>query len=304
VATELLRYIGLIDAAGQRHFTPVHLQQPALVAINDYSALPDAIFQIGGLPSQTIRHFIVQHNYRLVPLPFGSSFNLEKFREDSSAAVASVSQLTVDRAFVEEFVIPAYSYSVLPPVPAEDTRTIASRLLLVGGEQVATTTVHRLLDVLLSPEVSDLVRPSLSVELLDSNFQFTRHAGTAEYVESLQPIDVDGAFTNYGRLVEVWGMIIAGYVFVAGALKKWQQRKKEKAFKSVGDFLQEVIAIEAEATRERTHEERIALDQRLTDIKREAIEMHLDERLEDADSLPSLLTTVADTRTRIWAPRS
>lgn len=31
--------------------------------------------------------------------------------------------------------------------------------------------------------------------------------------------------------------------------------------------------------------------------------MHLDERLEDAESLPSLLVTLADTRTRIWGPR-
>jgi TRAP-type uncharacterized transport system substrate-binding protein len=304
VASELLRFIGLIDSAGARQFSPVYLQQPELVALKDPNTLPDAIFQIGGLPSQTVRHFIINHNYRLVPLPFGSSFNLEKFRQDNSSAVPSAAQIVVDRAFIEEFVIPAFSYSVLPPVPAEDVRTIGSRLLLVGGAHVDTQTVRKLLDVVLSPEISELVRPSLKVELLSSAYQFTRHPGTVEYLDSLEPIDVDSAFTNYGRLVEVWGIIIAAYVFVAGGLKKWQQRRQNALQKSVSDFLQEVMAVESEVTPSATHAERVALDQRLTDLKKFAIELHLDERLEDAENLPSLLVTLADTRTRIWGPKS
>lgn len=301
IASELLRFIGLIDGAGTRHFLPVFLEQPDLVAITDLAALPDAIFQIGGLPSETVRHFIVNHNYKLVPLPFGSSFNLEKFRAGNTAGAADEAGIGVDRAFVEEFVIPAYSYSVLPPVPPVDARTIASRLLLVGGRNVDAPTVHKLIEVLLSPEIGDLVRPSFSVELLDTAYQFARHPGTEQYLESLKPIDVEGAFTNYGHLVEVWGIVIAAYVFIAGGLKKWKQKRMAE-FKSVGDFLQEVMAVEAEATGARTRDERTALDQRLTDIKRAAIAMHLEERLEDAASLPSLLVTLADTRTRIWGP--
>lgn len=300
VSSELLRFIGLIDASGTPQFTPVYLQQTDLLAISDYNALPDAIFQIGALPSQTVRHFIANHDYKLVALPFGSSFNLEKFRGEAAGSRVDERQLRVDRAFIEDFVIPAYSYRVLPPVPQEDTRTIASRLLLVGGTHVDAITVRKLLDLLLSPEISDLVRPALNLSLLESNFQFTRHPGTVDYLESLKPIDVEGAFTNWGRAVEVWGLIIAGYVTVAGFLKRWQQKQKNAAFKSVSDFLQEVMDVEAEATADCGLDQRTALDQRLTEIKKAAIEMHLDERLEDADSLPSLLVTLADTRTRIW----
>jgi TRAP-type uncharacterized transport system substrate-binding protein len=302
VASELMQFIGLIDGAGTRHYSPMYLQQPELVAITDRASLPDAIFQIGGLPSQTIRHFIVKHDYRLVALPFGSSFNLEKFRQDANGDLGQT-PLEVDRAFVEEFVIPAYSYSVLPPVPPDDTRTIASRLLMVGGNDLDAYTVRKLIDLVLSPEIADLVRPTLKVGLLDEAFQFTRHPATDEYVASLKPIDVEGAFTNWGRLVEVWGLVIAAYVTVVGGLKRWKQKRMAE-FKSVSDFLLEVIAVESAATASCTAAERTALDQRLTDIKRSAIEMHLDERLEDAESLPSLLVTLADTRTRIWGPVS
>jgi len=299
VASELLRFIGLIDSAGTRHYSPVHLQQPDLVAIKDDEKLPDAIFQIGGLPSQTVRHFIVNHNYRLVPLPFGSSFSLEKFRQEDRGHDADQASLEVDRAFVEEFVIPAYSYSVLPAVPPEDARTIAARLLLVGSKTVDHAAVHKLIDLTLSPEVSDLVRPPLKIELLDEAFQFARHPGTDRYVESLKPLDVDGAFTNWGRLVEVWGLVIAAYVMVAGGLKKWKQRRMAEC-KSVSDFLRDVLEVEAAITAATAAADRRMLDQRLSDIKRKALEMHLDERLEDAESLPSLLVTLADTRTRIW----
>jgi TRAP-type uncharacterized transport system substrate-binding protein len=303
VATELMRFIGLVDGTGTRHYSPVHMQQPELVALKDYASMPDAIFQIGGLPSQTSRHFIVNHNYRLVELPFGSSFNLEKFRQDDKAIDPSETRLKVDRAFIEEFVIPAYSYSVLPPVPPEDVRTIASRLLLVGSRNVSAPTVHKLIELAFSPEIADLVRPTLKPELLDTAFQFARHPGTDHYLASLQPIDVDSAFTNYGRVVEVWGIIIAVYVTAASGLKKWKQKRMAE-FKSVSDFLREVMDVENEITAATVVSERLALDQRLSDIKRKAIEMHLDERLEDAESLPSLLVTLADTRTRIWGPVS
>jgi TRAP-type uncharacterized transport system substrate-binding protein len=303
VASELLRFIGLIDSSGVRHYAPMHLQQPELVGIKDYKALPDAIFQIGGLPSQTVRHFIVNHNYRLVPLPFGPSFSLEKFRQDDSGIDPDESSLKVDRAFIEEFVIPAYSYSVLPPVPPEDARTIASRLLLVGNSSLSDLTVRKLIDLMLSPEISDLVRPAMNVALLDTAFQFARHSGTDRYLESLKPIDVEGAFTNYGHVVEVWGLVIAAYVTIAGGLKKWKQRRIAE-FKSVSDFLQEVMDVEGEITAATVVAERLVLDQRLSDIKRSAIAMHLDERLEDAESLPSLLVSLADTRTRIWGPVS
>lgn len=301
VASELLRFIGLIDGRGTRHYSPVHLEQPALVAITDLESLPDAIFQIGGLPSPTVRHFIVEHDYRLVPLPFGSSFSLEKFRQDASSGGDATTSLEVDRAFVEEFVIPAFSYSVLPPVPAEDTRTVASRLLLVGRENLSDVTVRKLIDLILSPEIGDLVRPALKVELLDEAFQFARHPGTERYVASLQPLDVDGVFTNWGRLVEVWGIVIAAYVMIAGGLKRWKKRRMAE-FKSVGDFLQDVMAVESRITTATVAADRLALDQQLSDIKQSAIEMHLDERLEDAEHLPSLLVTLADTRTRIWRP--
>jgi TRAP-type uncharacterized transport system substrate-binding protein len=302
VATELLRFIGLIDASGQPRYRPVYMQQSELVAAVDPAALPEVIFQIGGLPSETIRRLITTHNYRLVALPFGEAFNLSTFRAADAPPEQTLDR-SIDRALVEEFVIPAFTYSVLPAVPPVDVRTIATRLMLVGGAKVDVTTVKRMIGLLMSPDISDLARPPLSVDLLRRGFQFPRHPGVNQYLDSLTPIDVESAFVAYSRVVEVWGLIIAAYFAAAKGLKSWRLRNSVTR-KSVGDFMLEVLAIEGAVTRESSRDDRNLLDQQLTALKDAAVRRHLDETLDDSETLPSLLTAVADARARLWGTAS
>jgi TRAP-type uncharacterized transport system substrate-binding protein len=304
LATELLRFIGLADpVTAAPYYTPVSLSQASLTSIKDRSELPDAIFQIVGVPSPGVRSVVAAHNYRLVPLPFGESFNLDKFRESETPDYYKQANLRLNKAFVEESIIPQFTYSVLPAVPPADTRTLAMRLMLVGSGSLDDRVVHRLLDLVFSPEISSLAIPSLTVDLLNSSFEFERHHGTNEYVRSLKPTDYEAALSNYVGMIEVWGSIIALYVAAAQGLKMLRHRQ-DRERKAVGDFLAEVLAVEAQATVACSADERARLDQRLTDIKRESIELHLADRLEGADELPSLLVTLADARTRIWGPAS
>jgi TRAP-type uncharacterized transport system substrate-binding protein len=301
LATELLRFIGLTDqATGKPQYQPVYISQSQLMDRRNGPVLPDAIFQIVGVPSPAIRDLIADDNYRLVPLPFGQSFNLDKFREADAPDPVHTGNLRLDKTYVEEFVIPAFVYGVLPPVPPNDTRTIATRLLLLGSDRVSNQVVSRVLDLILSPEISSLTKPALTVDVLNSSFQFERHPGTDRYVSSLKPFDVEGALEGYARIVEIWGLITMLYLAAGKALKAWRERKTRALRKTVGDFLSQVIAVEAEVKASCTDDERIALDQRLSDIKKTSIELHLEGRLEDAEEFPSLLVTLADTRTRIW----
>lgn len=299
LASELLRFMGLADQAGRPLYRPIFIPQLKLTSTSEPLDLPDAIFQIAGVPSGTLRHHIVTNNYRLVPLPFGESFNLDKFREETPDVFDHPS-LRLNKSFVEEATIPAFVYSVLPPVPPAAIRTISTRLLMIGSDQMGSDVVRNIVDLILSPEVSTFATPALTVDLLKTSFQFERHPGTDAYLRALEPVDVDGAFVAYGRGVEIWGLLITLYIGAAKGLKVWRQRKAKDVRKSVGDFMLEVLAVEADAGASCSDAERVSLDQRLTDIKKSAIELHLSDLLEDADVLPSLLTTVADTRTRIW----
>jgi hypothetical protein len=278
----------------------VYIPQSALTDRQHASALPDAVFQIGGVPSPSIRHLITDSNYRLVPLPFGGSFSLAKFRDSEIPETFASATLRLNKSFVEEFIVPAYIYSVLPSVPAADTRTIAMRLILVGSRRLDDQLVRRLLELILSPEISSLAKPALTVDLLNSSYQFERHPGTDDYLSSLKPLDIEGAFSAYSRIAEVWGLIIALYIGAAKGLKSWRARRARLPRHSVGDFLGEVLAVEAATHASCTNAERIALDQKLSDIKKIAIELHLDGRLEGSEDLPSLLATLSDARARIW----
>jgi TRAP-type uncharacterized transport system substrate-binding protein len=299
LASELLRFIGLADPkTGQPQYRPVYFTDAQLM--DRQSDAPDAIFQIGGLPSPSIRNLITERNYRLVPLPFGGSFNLGKFRESELPEVLSDSNLRLNKSFVEESVIPAFVYSVLPAVPPTDTRTLATRLMLVGSKNLSNDVVRRVLEVVLSPEISTLVKPALTVELLNSSFQYERHPGTDSYLNSLKPFNVGGAFETYTRLVEIWGLLAACYVVGARGLKAWRARRRHLPTMSVGEFLGQVLTIEAAVHSGCTNAERIAFDEKLSEIKKASIELHLDGRLDDAESLPSLLVTLSDARTKIW----
>lgn len=304
LARELLEFIGLADpATGAPAYHPVHILQFQYAELKDASQFPDAIFQIGGIPSPSIRSLIAARNYRLVALPFGGAFNLDKFREADAPQRHAGATLKLDRQYVEEFIIPEFTYSVLPAVPPTDTRTIASRLILVGGEHLDSHVVHRILDLVLSPEIASLARPELSVDLLSSSFQFERHAGTDAYLASRQPVDVESVFVTYGRLAEVWGIIITLYIFAAKGLKRWRERDIPQNA-AVSDFIKQVLEVESAAGASCSAQERTTLDQRLSDIKKTSIELHLDGRLDNAEELPSLLVMLADTRTRIRGPVS
>ena len=302
LATELLRFMGLTDpATGAPLYRPVHIPQSELMTRKDIAALPDAIFQIGGVPSATIAALVTRYNYRLVALPFGGAFNLSKFRESESPQPAQGARLGLNKTFVEEAVIPAYVYGVLPPVPAADTRTVAARLMLLGGEHLKKDVVKRMLALVLSPDVSHLVEPQLTVKLLESEYEFPRHPGADAYLASLKPLTIDSAVSNYQRMAEIWGIVVAAWLALSSGWKWWKDRQDRTIRHSVGEFMGQVLEVEASLNKPLAAEDRQGLDLRLTEIKKQAIELHLEGRLDGADALHSLLVALADTRAHLRA---
>lgn len=300
LSTELLRFIGLTDpTTGLPQYRAVNIPQSQLLRTSD-AVLPDAIFQLGGVPSATIGDLVTRHNYRLVALPFGGAFNLSKFRVSATPRPTDGARLGLNKTFVEQAVIPAFVYDVLPPVPAADTRTIAARLILVGGEHMKNDVVQRVLGLVMSPDISHIVEPKLTVELLDSEFQFQRHPGTDAYLASLKPFSVDDTVSGYQRLAEIWGILAAIYVTAANAWRWLRERRERRSKHSVGEFLGRILEVENEANDAASDDARKALDRRLGDIKKEAVDLHLDGRLEDDENLQSLLVMLADARTHIW----
>src|SRR6185295_9471646 len=97
-----------------------------------------------------------------------------------------------------------------------------------------------------------------------------RHPGTDRYLDSLKPLNVEGALDTYTHMGEIWGIIVAGYLASAKGLKMLKERRANLQQFSVGDFLNETLAVEAEAVASCSADDRVRLDQRLSDIKKRA----------------------------------
>jgi len=111
-------------------------------------------FQIGGIPSVTLRKVVADHNYRLLPLPFSESFSL-----DHAGERAVSGSLQLNRGFRggdRDSCLHLWSSAARAPPPG--TRTIATRLLIVGNQGVDNRTVRKVLELIFSPEISGLAK--------------------------------------------------------------------------------------------------------------------------------------------------
>src|SRR4029079_5291924 len=92
--------------------------------------MPDGIFAVTALPWKELGDALVkQYGYRLMPLPFGEAMSLRN-------------------RTLRDMVIPAFSYSVEPPVPDAPLHTVSARLLLIANRQVPAAAIERLLQIM------------------------------------------------------------------------------------------------------------------------------------------------------------
>ena len=102
------------------------------------------MFTVSGLPSPVARSLVTRMDFRLVPLRFGEAFALDAMRATDSISGDYPAEIhRIDRLHVHNTTIPAYTYELTPPVPAEPTVTFGTRLLLVANEKVETQAITR-----------------------------------------------------------------------------------------------------------------------------------------------------------------
>ena len=139
LATSVLALAGLHETypADVRGYTARHTEPAeiaALLASGRHSDLPDAVFYLGSTPSKIALQYIRDADYRLVAIPFADAFRLSAIITEGAQ---QASDEEVERLDTQDVVIPAYTYQVEPPVPAEPTHTLGVPLLLVANEAVA-----------------------------------------------------------------------------------------------------------------------------------------------------------------------
>jgi hypothetical protein len=79
---------------------------------------------------------VTKHGYRLIPLPFAEALALESLERppEDNQQPAKKGEIVLER--IQTTLIPAFTYSIEPPVPDKPLATLGTRLLLVAHKHV------------------------------------------------------------------------------------------------------------------------------------------------------------------------
>lgn len=290
LAREVLDFVGL----RRGDFTESTKGYEQLVAATDRGTLPDAVFMVSLLPSPVAKHLVSEHRYRLVPLPFASAFALGAMAKSDPPPV----RRGVERSAVYDASVPAYTYGVDPPVPADEVRTLGTRLLLVANKDVDADAIGRLLDAVFTTRFAQLALPPLDPKLLDLPPEVPPHDGTLAYLGRNKPMIAADVIDLLEKEVSIAAALLGGLFFFWQWIRRRIQRRRDVGF---GQYLRRVMAVERraealESSAEIDLAELLVLQQELGTLRLEALERYAAGELEGEDLMSGFLAHVADTR--------
>ncbi len=273
IARQLLEFVGMKAGRDFNEADYAHRELLSLPA----DELPDGIFCITSLPWIEVGQPLVQkHGYRLMELPFAEAMAL---RDPS----------------LHDMIIPAFSYSVDPPVPAKPLHTLGQRLLIVAGRKTPEATVLRLMKVLFESDFSRRARlPALDPAGVDAARDFPLHDGTVKYLKRNEPLITTDLIDRLENLRSfLMSAVLAVFLFW-----RWQKRRRLIGFETYIDAVSEVEleALAMERAGEVDFDKLRHLRRRLSEIKGEALERQAEGVLSGEEQMSSFLTHVSDVR--------
>jgi TRAP-type uncharacterized transport system substrate-binding protein len=251
-------------------------------------ALPDAVFLLSTLPSILARDLVTLAGYRLVALPFAEAYCLDRIRPTETGEVR------IDRASFTAIEIPAYTYSVDPPVPEKPCRTIAAPLLLIAYAPTEPEGVNRLLETVFEEPIAGLARPT---PLRSTVPQFPLHTGAERYMRRNEPLLTPDLLSGLGKAAGGLGAFVSGIVAVYGYLRLRQLRRFESYYQEIRRL--ELIARGQEndpAAPAEPAARRAYLEERLMDLKCRALQDFANGGLKGEGLMSGIVSLVNDTR--------
>jgi hypothetical protein len=250
--------------------------------------LPDAVFVLSTLPSLLARDLVVQAGFRLVPLPFADAYCLDRVRPTENGGVR------IDRASFTAVEVPAYTYSVDPPVPVKPCRTIATPLLLIAYAPTEPEGVARMLETVFDGPIAGLAGP---LPLRSQVPQFRFHTGAERYMRRNEPLLTPEMVSGLGKAAGGLGALVSGMVAMYGILRLRQLRRFEAYYKAIRRL--ELIArgqetdaaVPAEPAARRAY-----LEDHLLDLKSRALADFANGGLKGEGLMMGIVSLVNDTR--------
>lgn len=283
IAKQLLAFSGMHDGVD---YVETNLSTEDLLALRK-DRMPDVIVITSFAPSNVADYLVTQHGYSLLEIPFPSA-------------------LALRYGWVADTKVMAYMYSVQPPVPPRDVKTVGVNLQLVANANVDPRAVYKVLEAVYSPSLQMRLKMKFDEDNILESSNYPLSSGTRLFMDRKNPFLSQATLKKieslFGLILSVASTLIVVFKWFKGAPPEEVRPETDDAFFVA--LAERALAvdstIDALPSGMLPLEKKDTLQKELSDIKASAMRrMTANGPLANANLVPQLFAAIADSRARL-----
>jgi len=249
--------------------------------------VPDVIVITSFAPSNVADYIVKQYGYSLLEIPFPNA-------------------LALRQGWVADSKVMAYMYSVQPPVPPRDIKTVGVNLQLVANANLDPRAVFKVLEGVYSPSLQMRLKMKFDEDKILESSNYPLSSGTRMFMDRKNPLLSQSTLKKvesfFGLILSVASTLIVVFKWFKGAPPEPIKPEMDDAFFIA--LIDRVLAldstIDAEPTDLPSPGQLESLQKELSDIKAVAMRrLSANGPLANANLVPQLFSAITDSRTRL-----
>ena len=283
IAKELLEFSGMQDGVD---YVETNLGTEDLLALRK-DQIPDVIVITSFAPSNVADYIVRQYGYSLLEIPFPNA-------------------LALRQGWAADSKVMAYMYSVQPPVPPRDVKTVGVNLQLVANAHLDPRAVFKVLEGVYSPDLQMHLKMKFDEDKILESSSYPLSSGTRLFMDRKNPFLSQATLKKveslFGLILSVASTLIVMFKWFKGAPPEIVKPETEDAFFVA--LIERVLvldsAIDASPGGLLPLDPLDGLQKELSDIKAAAMRrLTANGLLANANLVPQLFSAIADSRNRL-----
>ncbi len=283
IAKQLLEFSGMEDGVD---YVETNLSTEDLLALRK-DRIPDVIVITSFAPSNVADYIVKQHGYSLLEIPFPSA-------------------LALRQGWVADTRVMAYMYSVQPPVPPRDVKTVGVNLQLVANANLDPRAVFKILEGVYSPALQMRLKMKFDEDKILESSSYPLSSGTRMFMDRKNPLLSQATLKKiesfFGLILSVASTVIVVFKWFKGAPAEPVKPETDDAF--FISLIERVLGIDstidASPSGLLSSDQLGALQRDLSDIKAVAMKrLTANGPLANVNLVPQLFSAIADSRARL-----
>ena len=283
IAKQLLEFSGMQDGVD---YVETNMGTEDLLALRK-DRVPDVIVITSFAPSNVADYIVRQYGYSLLEIPFPNA-------------------LALRQGWVADSKVMAYMYSVQPPVPPRDVKTVGVNLQLVANARLDPRAVFKVLEGVYSPGLQMRLKMKFDEDKILESSSYPLSSGTRLFMDRKNPFLSQATLKKvealFGLILSVASTLIVVFKWFKGAPPEAVKPETDDAF--FVTLIERVLAvdgaIDASPGGSMPFDQLDALQRELSDIKATAMRrLAANGLLGNANLVPQLFSAIVDSRARL-----